>query len=89
MGAADGGGVMRAGGMLVERLWLAEDNYGRRLIVSGRGPKAALGRKLGLSPKTGRPIYRDLSVGTRQVGWAMGGRWWEIFELIPLAEAKS
>lgn len=76
--------------LLRERVWLAEDaRTGRRLVTTGKGPKAALARALGLAAGTGKPVYRDLQAGTRQVGWYMGGGWWDVFECIPLAEAAG
>jgi hypothetical protein len=70
------------------RKWIAIDQFGHHEFFPGKTPRKALLERMGR--KSARKIYRDNAdrTASRHVGWIIGGLWFEVYLLTPLAEVK-
>lgn len=71
-----------------EKLWFAGDQHGNKLVYRSTSARKGLLEELGRS--SARKIYRDKKDGSsRHVGWIVAGRWFDVFEMIPLPEVAK
>jgi hypothetical protein len=70
------------------RKWLAIDQYGNRVVYESETPRKTLLERVG--KKSARNSYRDNADGSaRHVGWIVGGSWYDVYLLTPLAEVHN
>ena len=75
-------------GGIMDRYWLAEDQYGAKLKLRGKHPRKLLLDAVGGGKAI--KIYVDTPRGAKHVGYVIRGNWWTIYEIIDWTkEAKN
>jgi hypothetical protein len=69
------------------RKFIAIDQYGQTVRYNATAPRAGL--LAALNAKNASKIYRDGAQWTTHVGYKVGSRWFDVFELSTPAEFQA